>query len=373
MIYTFLVYSQVIAIIFTSGHVILSTTLAPYLYMLFAFSSLILFGYRILIGVVKIDQKIILYAFLVLIIFIGSSLINNDFISINKFIILFVSCLITYICIDFKILAHAINNIVMLIAITSLFTYVLNNTYDIILTSSGYTNVNDMEYRGFFLNYVYPDFLKFRNIGLFWEPGIFANWLFIVLLLKKYKIVESTAVSSTILILTMITTFSFAGFIYLALILMMQIKNISYKSVLLLSIMLFAFINFYEAINLYFENRLNINNLSTSDRLNSLSALVKLGSDNIMTGVGWEEVIKYFSDKEISTMAGTPFILVASFGIFSLFVFYPLIIFFIRNMNLYLIIAFSIFLIKENHIFFSIFYLIIFYSFNLRKPTRYNV
>lgn len=374
MIYALLVYVQVSAAILTSGHALLSTPIAPYLYIIFASSSGLLLGYSLLFRTVKFESRILIFALLAMIIFIGTSLVNGDSVAALKLILLFVSCLITSICIEFKTIGRAVHNIVLLIAVISLLTYVLNNTYDIILTSAGFTNVHGVEYRGSLLNYVYPNFLKFRNAGVFWEPGLYANWLFIVLLLKKYKIVESSIVPFIVIIVAMVTTFSLAGFFYLFLVLIMHIKNVSYKSVALLLISLAAFIGFYEVVILSIDERFAIDNVSTNVRLDSIGALIMLASDNVMTGVGWEAVIANFSDEGIGTLAGTPFVFAASFGILSLLIFYPLVdglIF--RNFNLLLLVALSVFLMKENHLFFSMFYLMIFYSFNLSKTVRYDV
>ena len=154
----------------------------------------------------------------------------------------------------------------------------------------------------------------------------------------------------------------------------MHIKNVSYKSVALLLISLAAFIGFYEVVILSIDERFAIDNVSTNVRLDSIGALIILASDNVMTGVGWEAVIANFSDEGIGTLAGTPFVFAASFGILSLLIFYPLVdglIF--RNFNLLLLVALSVFLMKENHLFFSMFYLMIFYSFNLSKTVRYDV
>lgn len=371
MIYAALVYMQVFAVILTSGHALLSTTFSSYLYILLFLSSGILLGYKLLFGQIQVSQKLITITILWLCFFLLLSVVHSDYRSGIKLVALITSCLITVICVDVKYMARATNNTILLIAVISMVTYVANNVFDVTITGGGFSNLHGSEYTGFWWNYVHTNFLRFRNIGVFWEPGLYANWLFLSLILMTYGLDRRAYIFHVLIILTMVTTFSFAGWCYLFIYFLIVNKSNNLRFFLALLACVIVFIYFKEVFMTGIDERLFSGKVSTTDRLDSYAELFRLHMDNSIIGVGYNGVIERFFEEAITTTAGTPFVIIASFGVFSLLVFYPLlhaIIF--PKFHFLLLIALCIYLIKDNQMFFSVFHLLILYAINLPRSAR---
>ena len=374
MIYAALVYIQVLAVILTSGHALLSTTFAPYLYALLALSSGMLLGYKLLFSQTQVRQKLLVFAIFCSCFFLLLSFVHSDYRAGIKLVVLIASCLITDICVDVKYMARATKNAILLIAVLSLVTYVANNVFDVTITGGGFTNVNGVEYTGFWWNYVHTNFLKFRNIGVFWEPGLYANWLFLSLMLMTYGVAKRAYICHVLIILTMVTTFSFAGWCYLCIYFLIVNKSNNYRFFLSLLACVLAFIYFNELLMTGFEERFLSGKMSTTDRLDSYAELFRLMVDNYIIGVGYNGVIEGLFASAITTTAGTPFVFLASFGVFSLLVFHPLlraIIF--PKFHFLLLLGLGIYLIKDNQMFFSVLFLLILYSHQLQPSARQHV
>ncbi|MDA9986293.1 hypothetical protein N9E26_01005 [bacterium] len=273
---------------------------------------------------------------------------------------LVVSCFLTVICIDFRYIARPINNIILLIAAISLATYMMNNFLEITITDNSFENINGMSYKGYWFNYVFIDFLKFRNTGVFWEPGIYANWLFISLLLMKYRIVESRPIYNVLIVLALISTFSFAAGCYLLAYSFLATQKKGYRVIAVSLALFIAFSIFKEPIIASLESRFLSDNVSTTDRITSITIMLELIKSNPISGVGWHNLTLLFTEGAITA---TPFVLMATFGVFSLLIFYPLLFsLIVPNLNILFLVVLAVFLGKENHMFFSMFYLLIFYS-----------
>ena len=365
---------QVFAIISTSGHGLLSTTFAVYLYGILALSSGMLLTNKLLFSQTQVSQKLLIFCILWSCFILLLSLAHSDEYTGIKIVLLITSCLITVICVEANYMARATNNVIILIAVISLVTYVANNVFNLTITSSGFTNVNGVEYTGFWWNYVHTNFLKFRNIGVFWEPGLYANWLFLSLMLMAYGLDRRAHIFHVILILTMITTFSFAGWCYLFIYFLTVNNSSKLRFILALLASAIFSIYFNEILMTGIEDRLFSGKMSTTSRLDSYAELIRLIANNPIIGVGYNGVIESFSAKVITTTAGTPFAIVASFGIFSSIVFYPLFrALTFPNFHFLLLIALCIYLIKDNQMFFSVFILLILYSHQISRSARQHV
>lgn len=119
---------------------------------------------------------------------------------------------------------YGLNNIIELflkimvvISIASLIGYTLLNTSSVLNNLPTITNVNNVEYGiGFLFNYIkiYPE----RNCGVFWEPGIFASYLALAIVLESMTDTKKLNKFRIVLyIMSMITTTSSAGYVLLIL------------------------------------------------------------------------------------------------------------------------------------------------------------
>lgn len=374
MMYSLLVYLQVFGIILTSGHALQSTTLAPYFYIMLLASSGLLFIYGSVSSTIMMNFRLLFFVLFILVLFVGMGLSNESYYTVIKLVMLVISCFLTVICIDVRYMARAVNNVILLIAAISLVTYMMNNMFEITITDNSFENINGMKYTGFWFNYVFTHFLKFRNTGVFWEPGIYSNWLFISLLLMKYRLVESRLIFNALIVLALISTFSFAAGCYLLIYSLMSSQKKGYRVIVSSLALLLAFIVFKGSLIEILEARFVSDNVSTSDRVNSITVLFEIIKSNPITGVGWDNVVLFFAEQEITTTAATPMVLMASFGVFSLLIVYPLLSsLIVPNFHILCLVALGVFLVKENHMFFSMFYLLIFYSFYFSRDGQRHV
>ena len=365
---------QVFAVILTSGHALLSTTFSVYLYVLLGLSSGILLGYKFLFGQIQVSQKLLTFTILWTCFFLLLSVVHSDYSAGIKLVLLIISCLITAICVDVKYMARATNNTILLIAVISMVTYAANNLFDVTITGGGFTNVNGSEYTGFWWNYVHTNFLRFRNIGVFWEPGLYANWLFLSLMLMAYGLDRRAYIIHVLIILTMATTFSFAGWCYLFIYFLIVNKSNNLRFFLALLAFVIVFIYFNEVFMTGIEGRFFSGKVSTTDRLDSYAELFRLIVDNPIIGIGHNGVIERFFEEGITTTAGTPLVIIASFGVISSLVFYPLIRAIIfPKLHFLLLIALCIYLIKDNQMFFSVFYILTLYSLKSPRSAKQYV
>ena len=102
-------------------------------------------------------------------------------------------------------------------ALISLIIYVLVNGLLIDLPLPQYRNVKDMPYLSGYVFFVYDNHLTYRNMGPFWEPGIFGSYLAVALLLLFSNTVRFKKFFFTILSLCMVSTMSTASSLFLLL------------------------------------------------------------------------------------------------------------------------------------------------------------
>jgi hypothetical protein len=200
---------------------------------------------------------------------------------------------------------------------------VINNNISIIYNSTG------LKFFDFGLSYVVALPYYIRNFGLFREPGVYQFFLLIPLiyelLLRKVKL---RYFNLTVIIITLISTFSLAGLGIMGLIIIIFIiklildKKITRKITLILSIIGVSFI--FSLIVLYFKNdnfywivresikKLFTVNDSTSSRLKSIFNNISLFIRSPLWGNDFA-LVQYASEHNTNTTISV----FAIFGIFT--------------------------------------------------------
>ncbi|MEM8682863.1 MAG: hypothetical protein AAGF72_05485 [Pseudomonadota bacterium] len=101
------------------------------------------------------------------------------------------------------------------LAVISLLVYAAVNFLGVSLPLPTFVNANDMPYKAGFLFFVFDNHLTFRNTGPFWEPGIYGTYLALALLataaLDRHRLLFRV-----ILTVTLVSTMSTASILFLA-------------------------------------------------------------------------------------------------------------------------------------------------------------
>ncbi len=138
-----------------------------------------------------------------------------------------------------------------------------------------------------FMNYY---FAYNRNSGPFWEPGMFSVFLNIALFFNIIKTNKLFSVKNFIFILTILTTFSTAGYIGLFFLLIVFLLFISTSKFKLIYILTLLFLSFYIAKLDFMQNKIveqiEVANKSGSSRFGALLVHLRLISDFPLFGVG---------------------------------------------------------------------------------------
>ena len=155
---------------------------------------------------------------------------------------------ITFRFLDFSLYFR---KIMLFVSIISLFGYYVLNVSKLsfMLYLPEFINLNDVTYKGAYLFFYIP-WIPERNMGIFWEPGLFATFLIFSLLFEIF-LNEDKKSSFRILIysITIITTNSSAGYLLLFIILIMwTIKFLTDKSIELRKYFSFFILIFFVVI-----------------------------------------------------------------------------------------------------------------------------
>lgn len=148
-----------------------------------------------------------------------------------------------------------------------------------------------------------------RNQGIFWEPGAFQTFINIALIITLFynKLIINKKKYTTVFVLTVITTFSTAGYLVMSLIIITYIiycilsrsvVRAEIKIALVLMIALFVFLFAYQnmpdnikyqlfgKVTAYFDGGYNANSSSTGTRLNSIVMSFKAFLSSPVFGCG---------------------------------------------------------------------------------------
>ncbi len=172
---------------------------------------------------------------------------------------------------------------------------------------------------------------EFRNPGPFWEPGLFAVFLNLALILNLIKEKKLWTRKNTVLILALITTFSTAGYIafFVLLISFYLVDQSMIKKILLTAILLPVLLTLYfslEFLHTKVEENISLAGSTTSSRFGSAS--VDFADFTQSPWIGWGRgVMRYggrsfafFSEDQHRNNSVTD--LLATYGIFLFLTFF---------------------------------------------------
>ena len=371
-------------ILFTSGYAL--NTVKGYnfhILLIIPIFFFIVYSFSIQKSSTKFDLKLKVYIFFLILIFISFILNPNvGYVSKNiKLIITLTFSLIFVKNFKFNVFLKYYIFILKFIIIISLIGYVLVNYFDYASIFYKVTNVNDVHYLNGFIFFAIEGFGDYmnvgfdRNIGVFWEPGLFATFILIGILFElifKDKISKFTIF---IFIIGLISTKSTFGYLYLFFMIFMLSKKPSFSMLLFLFlfIILVAFnidlilsklVDFNPKMFSKFINESN----SLTERIDSPITNWKIFLKNPFFGSGIGAMDNIYSTMTKSNQTSTFTYFLGALGFSAVIPYYFFVKGVLKSKNikntfnkLFLILSFFVFINKEPHTFITLTYIIMFY------------
>jgi hypothetical protein len=393
-------YFNICIAIFTSGYALLTTHFSPVIYALCLLSivGMLIEVYVRKVLITKVDFFFI--SFLVIFV-VGTSSISTllnlspvNILSFFKFILVILFSYVFCFTYNVKEAVNAFLNVFLFVSILSLIMYIMVNVFNVDLYLFKIENVNGVSYH-IGLLYVYLDgFLQFRNVGVFWEPGIYASFITLALCLELFFHDNRRKKRIYILLTTLLTTFSSAAavflIVYLFLVVVVQgdIKFNAKKFVVFLIGMfgfcLICYLLYLSAGNLgvdpfrVFDKLLNPED-TEGDRFASPINSLKVFSESPVFGWGLSDGLAQYLSVSTISLTATSFYYLAVFGVFGFF--YSVMLIFgismLRGVSLTskITIASLVFIIlnKEPHVYFTISYIFLFYIATSSKKVKVKI
>lgn len=385
-------------ILITSGHP-LSTVPGNLNY--YSLIPLIFFIYfRLKRKNIRLPKSIFSYAFFLFIFLTFSSFIFNSNISILttniKFLLVIIFSYMFCLLVPFNLFSKYYIFFLKFISVTSLIGYSILNFTSYNLPLSTFKNVNDVEYYNGVFFFAIKSFGVYgntgvnRNIGSFWEPGLFATFLLIAIVLELWQKKKSSKLTIIIFLVALLTTKSTFGYLMLlpiSLLIFSKIlnKNLSFTfSSFVIGCFLFLAFNFNDIalrlvnINPDLFSKLIEESNSLNERIESPLINLKIFSNNYIFGAGLGNTENLFKTMTIVSQTSTSTYFLAAFGFlgisYTLLFIYGALSF--KKVN---IISRFIFLIiilsqinKEPHIYFTSTFILMFYFLKLSNKRNYS-
>ena len=215
----------------------------------------------------------------------------------------------------------------VVVAALSLIGHCINNYISPMTWLPQKVNSNDITFSvGYIYNFITDE--SMRNCGPFWEPGVYASWLILALVLLNYMPwIRRKALCNVIIILTILTTVSAAGYVLLLLALALLSSNVArnskskYAFLVPMTFVIIATVLFTSGLmeNIISSNKflddLNADSLADSSRFFAVEQNWGLFLQNPVFGFGQSYVIE--NTTNVANTAGT-FYLLSCFGIFGI-------------------------------------------------------
>lgn len=390
----------VVIAILTSGYALATTVYSPLLYIGCLIGSTI-FLIRATIkqnGMDATKFRVILILYVsIMIPAIASVVVNariENAISVFKLALVMTYGAVLYMHFSFKSLSKIFADAIFVICIISLSGYVLTNFTDLLANAPTISNVNNVDYKFALIFLSFDGFLQYRNIGVFWEPGIFSTMIFCALLADLF-FAECTNIKRTIIFfITLVTTFSTAGLIlfslYVGLVISHQknqnprfYKNRSIQSIVILAIAcgvgIYAIdldLDTYSKFARLFQKLFDAEDNESTRLLSPITSLYVFFEKPILGWglVGALERYKYFNDD--IALTSTSVFLISALGIAGiLFTVLPIIgVIRLNHVNVVtrflLIISFLFIVNKEPHVYFTLTYALLYFSLSIALKSR---
>lgn len=386
--------------ILTSGYALTTTHHSPAIYLLCA-AGIGIFSILMLTKSIRIEIKKFQAAFLMLSALLLPSLTGllanattTNIVSFAKFSLTLFFGAVLFLSLDFKAFRNLFADFMLAICATSLLGYMLVNFTEVLESLPVITNVNDVGYKFALLFISFDGFLQYRNIGIFWEPGIFATMIFCALVADLYAERQNSGLRTWIFVITLASTFSGAGLIlfvlYTALVISKPLKhcnNASPKRItpIITAALISCLVGLYVANTqsdaaVYIERltgKITTPGETQSTRILSPLASLHVFSERPIIGWGLASAIEEYKklNDEIA-LTSTSTYLMAAIGISGLlFTFIPIIgiakegslTLLTRGL---LICSFLFIINKEPHTYFTLTHAVLFYSM-LSKPRNH--
>lgn len=389
-------YLLIFSVLFTSGYP-LSTSKGNILYYLLIIPTsyfLLINSNKDLLKKNKSSLAFILLLFLVITSFVVN--FKTSTISSNlKFILVLIFSYLFVLQINFKTFQKYFSKTLKIISIVSFIGYFIINFTSISILLPTFTNVNDVEYYNGFIFFAIKSFGAYgndgleRNIGAFWEPGLFATYLLVGIVLELWNNEASKKNNILIFLLALFTTKSTFGYLMLLPIIVIFFSERIYSKRLLVFLNIFIILGTIFITKNYSEFVLKLNDLnpklfgklieesaSVSERIESPEINLKIFNSNPIFGSGIGNTEKIFTTLTDSSQTSTSTYFLAAFGFlgvsYTMFFIYGILKY--NNVNFTSRLMFLLIIItqinKEPHIYFSFTFIVMFYF--LKSPKISN-
>ena len=229
-------------------------------------------------------------------------------------------------------------NIMVLLSVISLLFMLIIMFYGKITSFSMVTTENSKVQYYNYLIFFCPNLLKnitFRNQGIFWEPGLYASYLLIAMMLEINFSEKTKIWKILILAITLFTTLSTAGILMLPLVILLSIerfvrkKYVSYLFLLIIITIVMTLYVFKDNIIQYLVMlnprlffKLLGNGTTKITRLYAPLLNLNIFLNNPIFGAGYLGATKIFQMEKakyyIDSQTSTNFFMLASLGIFGI-------------------------------------------------------
>lgn len=351
-------------------------------YIIILLSTILMFLYYYLILGIKIDGKLkmsTLFCYVLIFGIIISSLMNEFQIrsSIRLIMIILYSYLFTNL-IEFKTFTKYYTKILKWLTLISLIVFTGVNYFNIKLNLPIFENVNGATYYNGLVFFLFKKYGTNRNLGIFWEPGLFASFLIIGIILESLK-KRKSKINILIYCIGIISTKStfafFIGILLIGYFIIMRLKKINKIIILIISISSYFIIikrkveillKLNEIFPLVFGKILKKSN-SITERIESPLQNLKFFFENPIFGKGVDFVEKAYSTILTTPQTSTSTFFLGTLGFIGI-LYTVMIIYGVLNLKTIDIISRMILLIiiliivnKEPHINLTLTYIFIFY------------
>lgn len=389
----------VFCVIYNSGYALSITEQGQQLSLItLIICSVILFINHVLHkGLLKQKIDLSFAAFLYfLIFFLFSAIINAGFSTFNSFLKPFLIITVAYFLTQnfkFNSFIFTFINIMKILSITALLAYFLVIILGINLNLKIFTNFNGVNYYNGFIFYfiIQINGLSSRLMSIFWEPGLFASFLLLAMVLEICFKPKIEILNIILFCFTLIMTKSTAGILILPLVFVIYLAKRLHKNkftiffiilIFFILLLILYFDKIYEwllTINYQMFAKLNLND-SISSRVRFDAPLVNLEifKESPLFGMGFSNANLTFSQKTDISQTSTSTLYLAALGIpgilYTLFWIYSILK--LKTINIVMKIAFILIILlilnKEPHTTLLFTYCILFYllktsTFPLKK------
>ena len=343
-------------------------------------------------------KEIVTYTFFLFVFLtISSFILNfnvNNFSTNIKFLLVISFSYLFCLSVPFYIFSKYYISALKIISVVSLFGYSILNFTSLNLPLTTFKNINDVEYYNGIFFFAIKSFGVYgntginRNIGSFWEPGIFATFILIAIMLELWQKKKTSKFTILIFIVTLLTTKSTFGYLMLLPIGLEFLSKITNKnlsiffttSVISLCVFLSYNINkivlWLVSINSDLFSKFVTDSNSVNERIDAPLTNFKIFLNNYVFGAGLGNTDVLFTSITLGSQTSTSTYFLAAFGFLGIS--YTLLFIYgvlsykevkLTSRFFYLLIILTQ-INKEPHIYFTTTFILLFYFLINSSNTR---